>query len=108
MKTLWGLAWFALATLGPGALLAQAQGYPVKPVRFIINFPPGGPTDIVGRMAADTLSRSWGVQVVADNRGGGASGQQFVTVSPVASSRPWMAFKSAGSAMASMAAVKSS
>lgn len=70
MKTLLSFALFALGTLSAGAPLAQAQGYPVKPVRFIINFPPGGPTDIVGRMAADTLARSWGVQVVADNRGG--------------------------------------
>jgi len=70
MKTLLRFAWFALGTFSAGATLAQAQGYPVKPVRFIINFPPGGPTDIVGRMAADTLARSWGVQVVADNRGG--------------------------------------
>jgi tripartite-type tricarboxylate transporter receptor subunit TctC len=70
MKMLLSFALFALGTLSAGAPLAQAQGYPVKPVRFIINFPPGGPTDIVGRMAADTLARSWGVQVVADNRGG--------------------------------------
>lgn len=52
------------------ALLAQAQTYPGKPVRFIINFPPGGPTDIMGRLGADALSKSWGVQVVADNRAG--------------------------------------
>jgi len=70
MKMLLRFALFALGILSAGAPLAQAQGYPVKPVRFIINFPPGGPTDIVGRMAADTLARSWGVQVVADNRGG--------------------------------------
>ena len=70
MKSLLRLALIALATSSVGALHAQAQTYPAKPVRFIINFPPGGPTDIVGRMAADTLARSWGVQVVADNRGG--------------------------------------
>ena len=49
---------------------SMAQTYPVKPVRFIINFPPGGPTDIMGRLAADHLSKAFGVQVVADNRGG--------------------------------------
>jgi len=70
MKTLLRFVLIVLATLGAGALPVHAQGYPVKPVRFIINFPPGGPTDIVGRMAADTLAKSWGVQVVADNRGG--------------------------------------
>jgi len=61
---------YLLIALGAACAGAHAQSYPVKPVRFIINFPPGGPTDIVGRMAADALSKSWGVQVVADNRGG--------------------------------------
>lgn len=49
---------------------ATAQAYPAKPVRMIIPFPPGGPTDLMGRLAADRLSRGLGVQVVADNRGG--------------------------------------
>ena len=48
----------------------HAQSYPGKPVRFIIPFPPGGPTDIVGRLAAERLSRAWSVQVIADNRPG--------------------------------------
>jgi tripartite-type tricarboxylate transporter receptor subunit TctC len=50
--------------------IAAAQQYPSKPVRFIIPFPPGGPTDIVGRLAAERLSRAWNVQVIADNRPG--------------------------------------
>ena len=49
---------------------ASAQAYPAKPLRMIIPFPPGGPTDLMGRMAADRLTRSLGVQVIADNRGG--------------------------------------
>lgn len=51
-------------------MAAHAQQYPVKPVRFIIPFPPGGPTDLMGRMAAERLSKAWGVQVVPDNRAG--------------------------------------
>jgi len=47
-----------------------AQSYPAKPVRFIIPFPPGGPTDIVGRLTAERLSRSWNVQVISENRPG--------------------------------------
>ena len=60
----------AMAAALTAATPALAQQYPVEPVRFIINFPPGGPTDIMGRLAADHLSKAWGVQVVADNRGG--------------------------------------
>jgi tripartite-type tricarboxylate transporter receptor subunit TctC len=51
-------------------LAAAAQPYPSKAVRFIIPFPPGGPTDIMGRIAADILSKSTGQQFVPDNRGG--------------------------------------
>jgi tripartite-type tricarboxylate transporter receptor subunit TctC len=58
----------ALAALCP--LAAAAQQYPTKPVRFIIPFPPGGPTDIMGRLAGDILSRAYNQQFIADNRGG--------------------------------------
>ena len=50
--------------------LTEAHTYPARPVRMLIPFPPGGPTDLMGRMAADRLARAWGVQVIADNRGG--------------------------------------
>lgn len=62
------LAAAALLVLAPGA--ATAQQYPNKPVRFIIPFPPGGPTDIMGRLAADILAKGTGQQFVPDNRGG--------------------------------------
>ena len=64
--------WIAIVALGLGIAHAQPSSstYPAKPVRFIIPFPPGGPTDIVGRLAAERLSRSWNVQVIADNRPG--------------------------------------
>jgi tripartite-type tricarboxylate transporter receptor subunit TctC len=57
-----------VASLLSGAVFAQ--GYPSKPVRVIIPFPPGGPTDIIGRMVVDTLGRSFSVQYIADNRAG--------------------------------------
>ena len=58
------------AALSTGVFSAQAQTYPAKTVRFIIPFPPGGPTDILGRLASQRLTEAWGVQVVADNRAG--------------------------------------
>jgi tripartite-type tricarboxylate transporter receptor subunit TctC len=61
--------WLVIALLCVGT--AQAQSYPARPVRFIIPFPPGGPTDIVARLAGERLSRAWNVQVVPDNRPGG-------------------------------------
>jgi tripartite-type tricarboxylate transporter receptor subunit TctC len=60
------------ATLCAGGVGAQgaAQSYPSRPLRLILPYPPGGPTDIMGRMAADVLIRNWGAQVIADNRPG--------------------------------------
>ena len=49
---------------------AAAQDYPIKPVRLIIPFPPGGSNDVVGRMIATQLGERLGKQVIVDNRGG--------------------------------------
>ncbi len=70
--------------LAAGAFCAHAQTYPAKTVRFIIPFPPGGPTDIMGRLAAQRLTEAWGVQVVADNRAGagGNIGAEMCAKSP--------------------------
>lgn len=49
---------------------AAAQNYPVKPIRFIAPFPPGGSTDFLARLVALKMSDSLGQQVVVENRGG--------------------------------------
>lgn len=60
----------AIASLGllPAAIFAQ--GYPMKPVTMIVPYPPGGATDIIGRVIAQGLSERLGQQVVIDNRSG--------------------------------------
>ena len=60
-----------VAVLLSCATTAIAQGYPAKPVRWVVPFPPGGGTDLISRVIAAELSKLWGVQVVADNRPGG-------------------------------------
>ncbi len=66
----------AACTLVAGAALAQA--YPVKTIRMIMPFPPGGPTDIVGRLVAAKLSEQIGQSVVADSRPGASGQEKFV------------------------------
>src|SRR3954471_21182819 len=61
-----------------------AQTYPVKPIRLVVPFPPGGAVDAIGRIIGQKLGDSWGHNVVIDNRGGaaGAIGSDLVAHSP--------------------------
>jgi tripartite-type tricarboxylate transporter receptor subunit TctC len=52
------------------AQAASAQGWPARPVRLIVPFPPGGSTDIATRPVADRLSQAFGQSVVVENRSG--------------------------------------
>ena len=71
--------------LGAGTALlaapARAQGWvPTQPIRMVVPYPPGGTTDVLGRMVAEGLSERLGRQVVVDNRSGasGIIGTEYV------------------------------
>lgn len=68
MKISIGALLAALLTFPAAAQAADA--YPSRPIRAIVVFPPGGPTDVIARIFAQELTRSWGQQVVVDNRVG--------------------------------------
>lgn len=77
----------AVAACAPLTLAAGwvgAQSYPVKPVRVVIPWPPGGSNDVVGRIVMQKLSESLGQQFVIDNRAGasGAIGSETVAKAP--------------------------
>jgi len=66
------------------ALPVLAQSYPVKPIRLVLPYPPGGGTDVIARPLAQKLTEQLGQQVIVDNRGGagGNIGMEFVAKSP--------------------------
>ena len=68
MKRFWQAALFALAVVVAGG--AQAQNWPVKPVRWIIPFPAGGQLDVVSRLVADRLSVVLGQPIVVEPKPG--------------------------------------
>jgi tripartite-type tricarboxylate transporter receptor subunit TctC len=65
-------AWLLLALAASAPAIAQ-QAYPNRPIRFIVPYPPGGPTDIIGRTVNDRLAKRLGQPVIIDNRGGAAT-----------------------------------
>jgi tripartite-type tricarboxylate transporter receptor subunit TctC len=58
------------AGLPPTISFAWAQAYPTRPVRVIVSFAPGGPTDVLARLVAQKLSQSFGQQFYVENQGG--------------------------------------
>ncbi len=72
----------AAALLAPAIVAAQA--YPVKPVRIIVGFTPGGGNDVISRLVANKLTTAFGRQFVVENRpgAGGMIGAEIVAKSP--------------------------
>ena len=71
-RSLGGVLCLAAALWAPvvNAQQGTPQGYPNKPVRLIVSFPPGGFADLVGRTLAQSLQLQWGQPVLVDNRPG--------------------------------------
>jgi tripartite-type tricarboxylate transporter receptor subunit TctC len=78
-----GLVTAAVAN-GQTAALAPGAGYPVKPIRMIVPFPPGGGNDILARTVSQRLTEVVHQQIIIDNRGGagGALGAQIAISAP--------------------------
>jgi tripartite-type tricarboxylate transporter receptor subunit TctC len=65
------LAAIAALACAPGA--AGEDAYPARPIRLIVPFPPGGPTDVMGRLIGQAVSDVLGQQIYIDNRPGAGS-----------------------------------
>ena len=74
----------AAGLIVPALPLQAADRYPVRPVRFIIPFPPGGGNDILGRAYAEKMAERTGQPWVSDNRGGASTiiGAEIVARAP--------------------------
>jgi tripartite-type tricarboxylate transporter receptor subunit TctC len=64
--------WLIALMVCAGSVAATAQPYPSKSIRMLVPFPPGGPTDVLGRVVAQGMSDDWQQTVVVENKAGAA------------------------------------
>jgi tripartite-type tricarboxylate transporter receptor subunit TctC len=74
-----------LALLAVVPSVAGAQGYPSKPIRFLVPYPPGGGTDLVARAVAQKMQESMGQPVIVDNKPGAS---EIISTEALARSAP--------------------
>jgi tripartite-type tricarboxylate transporter receptor subunit TctC len=73
-------AWLVVAAALFSGQPASAQAkYPDRPIRMIVTFPPGGPTDSIGRLIAQKVTEKWGQQIVVENIAGGGGNLGMAT-----------------------------
>ena len=79
MKRLTGW-WVIACCLAATCAFSQSPGFPTKPVRWVVPFPPGGSADLMARMTAPDLGKALGQQVVVENRPGASAivGAEYV------------------------------
>lgn len=78
------IAALAAAVVSSLVAPAGAQGYPTKPVKMVVPFPPGGTSDFVGRVISEALAKNLGQPVIVENRAGAAGTIGTVGVSQAA------------------------
>ena len=74
----------ALAVLLVSCTSAHGQPYPVKPVRLVVTFPPGGTVDLLARALGQKMGENWGQSVIVEDRvdASGIIGTEYVAKAP--------------------------
>ena len=80
-RTLWAGALGVLACIG----VAHAQDYPSRPIKLVVPFGPGGPTDVAARLVSQIAQAELGATIVVENRpgaGGGTGSKSVANAEP--------------------------